>query len=322
MPPDLACCNSHPVCHAGPVLHGVKLRDSGQGFRVSESALRPQLGPAIPAPHTISHRECRASTTRSRSPSCDVKMPPDITWDGLEPPIMQRDNKRPHGTAVAVHAGPASPRAQGDLPFAELPPATNRLYRVLILVCFFTIVISATVVLAVLASLGMLGGAGNGQDFAATLSSLPATNTSAYMPYYQGTMHVYLSKTEMDAMDIAVDYDVIVIGAGLAGLAAANSLQEAGLAVLVVEASVREEFGGADFDLENCFTKTTLAYRSASGACAWPIPGRGGWAAGFRDAHGWGGRGERQSGRAVHLWRCRQSLHQPRNQSGNEAVHV
>ena len=39
-------------------------------------------------------------------------------------------------------------------------------------------------------------------------------------------------------MGIAADYDVIVIGAGMAGLAAATSMQKEGLTVLVLEARV------------------------------------------------------------------------------------
>ena len=61
---------------------------------------------------------------------------------------------------------------------------------------------------------------------------------STYDPFYYGNLHPYLYPKERAEMGIAADYDVIVIGAGMAGLAAATSMQKEGLTVLVLEARV------------------------------------------------------------------------------------
>ena len=60
----------------------------------------------------------------------------------------------------------------------------------------------------------------------------------SYDPLYYGNLHPYLPANDLDALNIDVDWDVVIIGAGVAGLAAAETLQKSGLSVLVLEAQV------------------------------------------------------------------------------------
>ena len=62
---------------------------------------------------------------------------------------------------------------------------------------------------------------------------------STYDPVYYGNLHPYLYPGEKDDLGIVTDYDVIVVGAGLSGLATATELLKEGLTVLVLEARVR-----------------------------------------------------------------------------------
>lgn len=59
---------------------------------------------------------------------------------------------------------------------------------------------------------------------------------STYDPSYYGNLHPFLYPGEREDMGIETDYDVIVVGAGIAGLTAASALQQEGLNVLVLEA--------------------------------------------------------------------------------------
>ena len=59
-----------------------------------------------------------------------------------------------------------------------------------------------------------------------------------YDPYYYGNLHPYLYPTERSSLGINTDYDVIVVGAGISGLATAQAVRRLGLSVVVLEARV------------------------------------------------------------------------------------
>lgn len=60
-----------------------------------------------------------------------------------------------------------------------------------------------------------------------------------YDPVYYGNLHPYLYPNEREKYHVTTDYDVIIVGAGIAGLSAAWVLrQQSNLTVLVLEARV------------------------------------------------------------------------------------
>lgn len=99
--------------------------------------------------------------------------------------------------------------------------------------------IAAAAVLVVLASLGMLSRSAESRSQVPYSGSFDSVNSSAYPPAYYGSLHTYLDITQLASQGMRVDHDVIVIGAGMAGIAAATKLQAAGLSVVVLEARVR-----------------------------------------------------------------------------------
>ena len=70
-------------------------------------------------------------------------------------------------------------------------------------------------------------------------SDPPTIRRATYDPFYYGNIHPYLYPGEKSELGIVTDYDVIVVGAGISGLATATALQDGGLTVLVLEARVR-----------------------------------------------------------------------------------
>lgn len=69
-------------------------------------------------------------------------------------------------------------------------------------------------------------------------SDPPTIRRATYDPFYYGNIHPYLYPGERSGLGIVTDYDVIVVGAGIAGLATANALMQGGRTVLVIEARV------------------------------------------------------------------------------------
>lgn len=101
---------------------------------------------------------------------------------------------------------------------------------------------------------------------AATLIPLFATGTIAlgspaassqlrltYDPVYYGNLHPYLYPSEREKYQVTTDYDVIIVGAGIAGLSAAWVLrQQSNLSVLVLEARVGTATASRSLRLPYC----------------------------------------------------------------------
>lgn len=102
----------------------------------------------------------------------------------------------------------------------------------------------AVVLIGVCIALGVIGGITVGILIAKDIISLNRQVNDrkrvSYNPQFYGDLHPFLNSDERQALGIKTDADVIVIGAGLAGVAAALTLQEFGdLEVIVMEARVR-----------------------------------------------------------------------------------
>lgn len=100
-------------------------------------------------------------------------------------------------------------------------------------------VVAAGIVLAVLGTSGKLTGSGEEDG---TIYAVSARNRSYPVePAFQAELHSWLLPAEVSSvLGSSTDADVIVIGAGVAGLAAAALLQARQLRVTVLEARVSE----------------------------------------------------------------------------------
>jgi hypothetical protein len=140
-----------------------------------------------------------------------------------------------HGHAVLVNALPA------PMPGASRPPAwpKGQQRRCRVSTCGCVSLILVTVVLvaaAVLVPLFVTGVIKVGKPRGNTVRRV------SYDPLFYGNLHPYLYPNERAQFGVNTQWDVIVIGAGVAGLAAATALhEEGGLNVLVLEARVRLE---------------------------------------------------------------------------------
>ncbi|KAL4535761.1 hypothetical protein Ndes2437A_g06457 [Nannochloris sp. 'desiccata'] len=72
---------------------------------------------------------------------------------------------------------------------------------------------------------------------------------STYDPSYYGNLHPFLYPGEREDMGIETDYDVIVVGAGIAGLTAASALQQEGLNDEVGGRILSSQFGQGSVEL-------------------------------------------------------------------------
>ncbi|KFM27665.1 putative polyamine oxidase 4 [Auxenochlorella protothecoides] len=140
-----------------------------------------------------------------------------------------------------------------------------------------SIFVAAAAALAVLASLGLLGRAADSGPQDLYSGTLDSVNSSSYPPAYYGSLHTYLNSAQLNSQGMSVDHDVIVIGAGLAGIAAATKLQAAGLSVVVLEA--RDRVGGrvqtATYDDSTAELGASVLHGDISNPLAQPLTGLG-----------------------------------------------
>lgn len=105
------------------------------------------------------------------------------------------------------------------------------------------------VLLCIVAIVGTLGGLGYFSDSDGDPSidenGAPSFNfTYSYASKYVGYLHKYLTKVQRAELDISTDFDVIIIGAGVSGLAAARTLLDANRNLKVVVLEGRTRSGG------------------------------------------------------------------------------
>lgn len=140
---------------------------------------------------------------------------------------------------VHVQVGTSSTETGPRFPQASAPPRPAPWVQIIGAITIMSIFVAAAAALAVLASLGLLGRAAESGPQDLYSGTLDSVNSSSYPPAYYGSLHTYLNSAQLNSQGMSVDHDVIVIGAGLAGIAAATKLQAAGLSVVVLEARVR-----------------------------------------------------------------------------------
>ncbi len=147
-----------------------------------------------------------------------------------QPRIQQREQfiTSSGGAGAADHAA-------GQLPSPLLPPPrTRRLLRWSVAGAGIAAV-AAGVTLIVLWKVGVLSG-GNDDDWQ-PLAYAQRQRTAAALPAFSADLHPWLLPSEQAALGLQLDADVIIVGAGVAGLQAALTLPRS-MRVLVLEARV------------------------------------------------------------------------------------
>lgn len=169
------------------------------------------------------------------------------SWGAAHPPPEVISEAKPssqvHVTVSAPEDSIAAVRDRHRL--ADAPPATaaprqwqwcNR-WRLVAMVGTLAAAIAVGITLGILGSMGKLSG---GSKAGAYFVSSPRNRSYIIQPAFQAELHTWLMQVEVAGLlGAATDADVIVIGAGVAGLAAAAALQAQQLRVVVLEARVR-----------------------------------------------------------------------------------
>lgn len=130
-------------------------------------------------------------------------------------------------------AGAAAPAA-GQLPSPLLPRPSRRLLRGLLLAAAVAAV-AAGITLLVLWKAGVLSG--GSEDEWQPLAYAQRSSAAAAQPAFAAELHPWLLPAEQAALGQQLDADVIIVGAGVAGLKAAEVLATR-MRVLVLEARV------------------------------------------------------------------------------------
>jgi len=105
------------------------------------------------------------------------------------------------------------------------------------------------ILLGIVTIVGTLGGLGYFSDSVddppVEENGAPSFNfTFSYASKYEGYLHKYLTKVQRAELDISTDFDVIIIGAGVSGLAAARTLLDANRNLKIVVLEGRTRSGG------------------------------------------------------------------------------
>ena len=155
-------------------------------------------------------------------------------------------------------AGAAAPAAV-QLPSPLLPRPSSRLLRSLLLAAAVAALI-AGITLLVLWKAGVLSG--GSEDEWQPLAYAQRSRAAAAQPAFAAELHPWLLPAEQAALGQQLDADVIIVGAGVAGLRAAEVLATR-MRVLVLEARVRHRLDGhVGLCAAACSSSTVDNYRS------------------------------------------------------------